>query len=264
MTAMIEVSRASVQIKDAKLLDDVSLTIRGGQTVAIVGPNGAGKSTLSRLISGDLQPSSGEVRLKQKSVSSYRPQELAQHRAVLSQHINVNFSFSVDEIVRMGTGGRGGPAVEPLIERALEETGMAGFRDRELPTMSGGEQQRAHFARVLVQLACGEAEQGPGVLLLDEPTSSLDMRHQVELIDSAKARAEAGTAVVAVLHDLNLAARFADRVIVLQRGRIVADGPVREMITSDLLARVFEVDVRLETAGERLPAILPQAMQVLR
>ena len=157
-----------------------------------------------------------------------------------------------------------GMAVEPLIERALAETGMAGFRDRELPTMSGGEQQRAHFARVLVQLACGEAEQGPGVLLLDEPTSSLDMRHQLELIDSAKARAKAGTAVVAVLHDLNLAARFADRVIVLQRGHIVADGPVREMITADLLARVFEVDVRLDTAGEGLPAILPQAMQVLR
>lgn len=264
MTAAVEVAGATVRIGMAPLLDDVALAVRGGETVAIVGPNGAGKSTLARLMSGDLAPTSGVVRLKGRALPDYQPRELAWHRAVLSQHIAVNFAFTVDEIVRMGAGEARGPRIEALIEAALAETGLAAFRDRELPTMSGGEQQRAHFARVLVQLACGEAAHGPGLLLLDEPTSSLDLRHQLDLVDSARRRAGNGTAVVAILHDLNLAARFADRVVVLHRGRGVADGPLRDTITAPLLREVFDIDTRVQAGPDGLPAILPQAMQVAR
>ena len=109
----------------------------------------------------------------------------------------------------------------------LDEIGLNAFRDRELPTLSGGEQQRAHFARVLLQLAVGEAKHGPGVLLLDEPTSSLDLRYQINLVETGRRRAKNGTAVIAILHDLNLAARFADRVVVLHRGRLAASGTPR-------------------------------------
>ncbi|RIK96662.1 MAG: heme ABC transporter ATP-binding protein [Proteobacteria bacterium] len=264
MTAVVEVAGATVRVGAATLLDGVALTVHGGETVAIVGPNGAGKSTLARLMSGDLAPTSGDVRFKGRALSAYRPRDLARHRAVLSQHIAVNFAFTVDEIVRMGAGEARGAAVEALIATALAETGLTAFRRRELPTMSGGEQQRAHFARVLVQLACGEAAHGPGLLLLDEPTSSLDLRHQLDLVDSAKRRAVHGTAVVAILHDLNLAARFADRVVVLHRGRGVADGPVRDVITATTLREVFDIDTRVEITSDNLPAILPQAMQVAR
>jgi iron complex transport system ATP-binding protein len=129
-----------------------------------------------------------------------------------------------------------------------------------LPTLSGGEQQRAHFARVLVQLACGEADHGPGVLLLDEPTSSLDLRHQINLVETAKSRARTGTAVVAVLHDLNLAVRFADRIIVLHKGIVAADGSPAETITDNMIRDVFDVETSIGSEGGH-PYVLHQRMQ---
>ncbi len=156
----------------ATLVDQVDLRIEGGETVAVVGPNGAGKSTLLRLLSGDLRATRGSVRLKQRDLHSYTPRQLALHRAMLSQHVSVTFPFTVEEIVTMGAGGGSRAAAQPLADAALQEVGLVDFRNRKLPTLSGGEQQRAHLARVLVQLACGEAVHGPGLLLLDEPTSS--------------------------------------------------------------------------------------------
>ncbi len=123
----------------------------------------------------------------------------------------------------------------------LTEVDLDRFQERVITTLSGGEQQRAHFARVLAQLARGEAERGPGVLLLDEPTASLDLRHQLDAIEAISRRAGRGTAVVAVLHDLNLAARLAARVVVLDRGRMDCDGPPRETMTDSMLRRVFGV-----------------------
>src|SRR5262249_8126736 len=200
------------------LLDAVDLSVAAGEMVAIIGPNGAGKSTLLRLLSGDLRPSEGDVRLKQRSLRAYTPRELASHRAMLSQHVNVTFPFTVAEIALMGAGDRSERDARLLADAALDEVGLDGFRDRQLPTLSGGEQQRAHFARVLVQLACGEAEHGPGLLLLDEPTSSLDLRHQVDLVEAARRRAANGTAVLAILHDLNLPNRLPRPRILLKRG----------------------------------------------
>ena len=171
------------------ILDAVSLAIAPGETVALVGPNGAGKSTLLRVLSGELAADAGTVVLKGREPRAYEPRVLALHRAVLSQHTSVAFPFSVAEVVRMGAGDRRGAAVEPLVDAALAEVDLAGFRERIITTLSGGEQQRAHFARVLVQLACGEAAHGPGVLLLDEPTASLDLRHQLDVLDGDAAAA---------------------------------------------------------------------------
>ncbi|MEW6640293.1 MAG: heme ABC transporter ATP-binding protein [Pseudomonadota bacterium] len=260
MSLVYELAAACARIRGATLLDDVSLSVAAGETVAIVGPNGAGKSTLMRLLSGDLAATSGVVRLKGRVIADYRAGDLAANRAVLSQHVQVGFPFTVAEVVRMGGGRQPRAVVEPLVAAALAEAELDGFATRELPTLSGGEQQRAHFARVLVQLACGEAEHGAGALLLDEPTSSLDMRHQINLLESARRRARLGTAVIAVLHDLNLAARFADRILVMKKGRLVADGSPATTITDDLLSRVFEVAARVGATPEGLPFVLPQQM----
>jgi iron complex transport system ATP-binding protein len=139
--------------------------------------------------------------------------------------------------------------------------GLATLRDRIITTLSGGEQHRAHLARVLVQLSCGEREHGPGLLLLDEPTANLDLRHQVDFIGLTRLRARCGTAVVAVLHDLNLAAAFADRIIVLHGGAVVADGPARAAITTDMLGRVFDVCAAPDEApADGMPFVLPQMM----
>ncbi len=261
MSAALETSQLSMAIGRATLLDSVDLRIRGGETLAIVGPNGAGKSTLLRLLSADLVPSAGAVRLHGRAISSYAPAELALRRAMLSQHVTVSFPFTVREIVAMGCSGRSVAASQALVDAAIDEVGLDALRNRELPTMSGGEQQRAHLARVLVQLACGERIHGPGILLLDEPTSSLDLRHQIALVEIARRRARNGTAVVAVLHDLNLAVRFADRILVLHGGKVAAEGTPVETISSAIVRRTFEIDVAVERTTEGLPFVLPQSMR---
>ncbi|TQF27094.1 iron ABC transporter [Bradyrhizobium sp. UNPF46] len=263
MSIVIEARSLSKRAGRATLLDNVSLTVAAGEMVAVIGPNGAGKSTLLRLLSGDLRPNTGKVHLKQRDIASFSPRELAAHRAMLSQHVSVSFPFTVEEIVQMGAGERGAHETGVLVDAALEEVGLAHFRERQLPTLSGGEQQRAHFARVLVQLACGEAEHGPGLLLLDEPTSSLDLRHQIDLVEAARRRAAGGTAVIAILHDLNLAIRFADRLVVLAGGKLTADGPRADIVTRETIRDIFEIDAMVHQADDGVPYVLPQSMRAI-
>lgn len=261
MTTVIEARALTKRVGRATLVDTINLRVAAGEIVAIVGPNGAGKSTLLRLLSGDLRPSQGEVMLKQRDIRSYRPRELALNRAMLSQHIHVTFPFTVEEIVLMGAGNRGLHEAAALVDAALHEVGLEGFRARQLPTLSGGEQQRAHFARVLVQLACGEAAHGHGLLLLDEPTSSLDLRHQIDLVEAARRRAARGTAVIAIVHDLNLAIRFADRLVVLRHGKLAADGSRHEVVTDRIIRDIFEIDAVIGRADDGVPYLLPQSMR---
>lgn len=261
MTELLTASGVSLSIGQATLLRHVDLSLRSGEMVAIVGPNGAGKSTLLRLLSADLRPTHGSIALKGRDIATWSPADLAMQRAMLSQHVSVSFPFTVEEVIRMGAGNRPLAAVQKLIDDAITEVGLDAFRHRELPTMSGGEQQRAHFARILVQLACGEATSGPGILMLDEPTSSLDLRHQIALVETSRQRARNGTAVIAVLHDLNLAIRFADRIVVMCDGAIAAEGAPRETITSDVLRRVFHIDVPVAMSEHGTPYLLPQAMR---
>ena len=258
MIPAIEAQSVSVRIGAKALLDAVSFTIEAGSTVALVGPNGAGKSTLLRALAGELKPSSGTVRLKGRPVAAYPAGELARHRAVLSQSISVAFPFTVAEIVRMGAGDRSGAPVDALVDAALEEVELGDFRERIITTLSGGEQQRAQFARVLVQLRCGEAAHGPGLLLLDEPTASLDLKHQLDVLEIARRCAARGVTVIAILHDLNLAALFAGRVIVLDRGRLAGDGVPAATITDAMVEAVFGVVGAVGEAGASgLPCVLP-------
>jgi len=260
----LQLQSVCYRVRDSLLLGDVTIDFRPGETVAIVGPNGAGKSTLLRLLSGDLTPTSGHVRLADKDIASYAPRELAMRRAVLSQHIHVSFPFTVEEIVRMG--GETGTAAETdaLIDSLLAEVDLSAFRHHEFPTLSGGEQQRAHFARTLLQLMIGERTYGSGVVLLDEPTSSLDLKHQIKLIDLAKAHAGTGTAVIAVLHDLNLAVRFADRIVVMKNGRVAADGHPVSSINSDMMEQIFGVSTGIRRTDDSLPFVLQQDMSVFQ
>jgi iron complex transport system ATP-binding protein len=261
VTAALGAASVSVRIGAKALLDGVTLSIAAGETVALVGPNGAGKSTLLRVLSGEIRPSTGAVVLKGRPIASFRPRVLAQHRAVLSQNLTVAFPFTVADVVRMGAGDRRGSRADHLVANALAEVDLAAFADRVITTLSGGEQQRAHFARVLVQLACGEAAHGPGVLLLDEPTASLDLRHQLDLVEATRRCTSRGVTVVAILHDLNLATLFARRVVVLEHGRLAADGTPRDTITDAMLEQVFRVGTAIGRVPEAgTPFVLPHAM----
>ncbi len=261
MSPIFEAASVSVRMGTKTILDGVSLSFDQGQTVALVGPNGAGKSTLLRVLSGELKPQSGHVRLHGRELASYPPRLLALHRAVLSQRVNIAFPFTVADVVRMGAGRRRGPRLDALVEAALAELDLIGLADCAITALSGGEQQRAHLARALVQLACGQDGPGSGILLLDEPAAGLDLRHQLGMLESMSHRAERGALVIAILHDLNLAALFAERIVVLDRGRIDCDGAPEETITAAMIERVFGID----TAVSRPPApgtpfVLPQAM----
>jgi iron complex transport system ATP-binding protein len=258
MTAAIEAIALSIAVRGKSLIRDITLSIGAGETVALVGANGAGKSTLLRALAGELSASTGSVRLRGRDPKSYPPRELALRRAVLSQSVTVAFPFTVAEIIRMGAGERRGAAVEALIDDALAELDFEGFRERVIGTLSGGEQQRVHFARVLVQMACGELAHGPGIMLLDEPTASLDLRHQLDLIAATRRRAERGVTVIAILHDLNLAALFANRIVVLSGGRVAADGPPGRTITDALLQETFGVaDAVGHVPEPQTPFVLP-------
>jgi iron complex transport system ATP-binding protein len=261
MNPMISATDVTFRAGVATLLHKITLSIAGGETVALVGPNGAGKSTLLKILSGELQPASGQVFVKGQAAGRYHPRELASHRAVLAQSITLTFPFTVEEIVCMGAGDRKTAQVAQSIDSALCAVDLADYRHRIMTTLSGGEQQRAHFARILVQLSCGEAEHGPGILLLDEPTASLDLRHQLDLLRLAREKAAKGTAVIAVLHDLNLATLFASRIVMLDRGRLVADGTAAETVTDDLLEQVFRVSTavgRVPPSG--VPFVLPHSI----
>ncbi|MBM7464364.1 heme ABC transporter ATP-binding protein [Microbacterium dextranolyticum] len=225
----------------AAALADADLVVRSGEVHALVGPNGAGKSTLFGVLAGDVVPSTGSVSLDGHELSGIRPIELARRRAVLLQEHRVTFPFTVAEVVRMGrapwarTPAEGDDDI--AVADALAATDLTGLAHRTLPSLSGGERARAALARVLAQ--------NVDVLLLDEPTAALDLRHQEDVLRLARDRARSGAAVAVVLHDLNAALGFADRVTLLAQGRVVASGPPHEVLTADAVAEVYgqQVDV---------------------
>ncbi|HEY3737422.1 MAG TPA: heme ABC transporter ATP-binding protein [Jatrophihabitans sp.] len=221
------------------LLHSVNLELHAGEVVAVVGPNGAGKSTLLSLLAGDLPPATGAVRVGDVPVRRAHPLDLARRRAVLPQQPRVSFPFTVADVVRMGRSPWVGTAAEDeddaAIARALVTADMTHLQQRRFPTLSGGEQARASFARTLAQQT--------GTLLLDEPTAALDLRHQEQVMSCARDCADEGVAVLAVLHDLSLAAAYADRVIVLRHGEVAASGRPRDVLTAELLGDVYELPV---------------------
>ncbi|WP_067686742.1 heme ABC transporter ATP-binding protein [Nocardia jejuensis] len=224
-----------------RVLEDVDFDVVAGQIVALVGPNGAGKSTLLAALAGEMRPSTGTVELDGRPLADWAPVEMARRRAVLPQNHTVGFPFTAREVVAMGRAPWARTPRQDHDERriadALSATDVHHLAARTFPALSGGERARVALARVLAQ--------DTATLLLDEPTAALDLGHQEQVLRLARARATAGAAVVVVLHDLGVAAAYADRVAVLDAGRIAAHGPPREVLTTELLTRVYKhpVDV---------------------
>ena len=238
---LLSVRGAGVRIDDATLLSGVDLDVRTGEILVVVGPNGAGKSTLLSVLAGDRAPDDGGAAWEGTPLGAVRTAELARLRGVLLQENRVSFPFRVVDVVRMGrapwTGTEAEDRDEEVVASALTAADVTHLAARRYPTLSGGEKARASLARVLAQ--------EPRLLLLDEPTAALDVRHQTRVLAQARRHADAGGAVVVVLHDLPLAAAWADRVAVLDGGRLVADGPPAEVLTTELLSTVYDhpVDV---------------------
>ena len=244
----------SIELGGTQILSGVDLEVASGSVVALVGPNGAGKSTLLGVITGDLTPDSGTVTVDGEPLGAWSHHELALRRAVLPQQAIVSFPFTVVDVVRMGRAPWARMAAEALddeiIKAALAQTDVSHLAGRQFPSLSGGERARVALARVLAQ--------STQLLLLDEPTAALDVHHQELVLQVARDRATAGDGVVTVLHDLGLAAAHADRVAVLSDGRIVAEGPPAEVMTSDLLSEVYHHDIEvMEHPRTGAPLIIP-------
>jgi iron complex transport system ATP-binding protein len=260
---MIDAHDVSVVIGTTRILHNVSFEARAGTVTAIVGPNGSGKTTFLKALSGDL-PASGTIRLNGRDLRDMKPWQSAGLRAVLPQATTLSFPFTVREIVRLGivngrTGALAGEA-ERLPDRALAKVDLEGFAGRFYQELSGGEQQRVQLARVLCQVWAPVLDGEPRWLFLDEPVSSLDIKHQLIIMKIASEFASRGGGVVAILHDLNLTAMFADEVTVMCRGRVAASGSPRAVLTDDLIHRVFDCRLKVGVlpAGDT-PFVLPQS-----
>ncbi|GAB5519311.1 MAG: heme ABC transporter ATP-binding protein [Rhodothermales bacterium] len=244
---MLRLDDISVQIGDKSLVQNVSLDVKPGRVTALVGPNGAGKSTLLRVATGERPPTTGQVLFDDRPLAQWATKTQAQRRAVVAQHSSLTFPFPVFEVVLMGRtphlSGRGESKHDVDIARAaLERVGLAHLADQAYTTLSGGERQRVDLARALAQIweATGDAAR---YLFLDEPTASLDLAQQHETLRIARDVAAQDVGVLVILHDLNLAAQYADEIVMLRDGRCCACGIPHDVLVPDMIESVFSLPV---------------------
>ena len=235
-------------VKRKTIVNAVSLNVAEGETLGLIGPNGSGKSSLLRLLSGLKAPQAGRVRILGQDIARLSRRVLAQQVAFVQQNATTDTNVTVQDVVRLGRtphrSALGGWTVadEAAVARALAQVVMADRRMQSWQTLSGGERQRVHIARALAQ--------SPRVMFLDEPTNHLDIHHQIEILRMVR---DLDLTSVVALHDLNLAAAFCDRIIVLQGGAIVAAGRPAEVLTQALLKEVFRVDAEISSGAEQGP-----------
>ncbi|GAB3149893.1 heme ABC transporter ATP-binding protein [Microbacterium neimengense] len=248
----IRLDTIGLRLGGADILHDVSLDIGFGRVVALVGPNGAGKSSLMGIMAGDVRPASGEVLLDGRPLGALRPSELARMRSVLLQENRVAFAFTAYEVVEMGRAPwQGEGSGDAAIAEAMAAADVAHLAERTYASLSGGEKARVSLARVL-------AQETP-VVLLDEPTAALDLRHQEDVLRIARRLAAAGRAVVVVLHDLSLAAAYADEVAMVAAGTLAAFGKPAEVLTAERVEAVYATPVRILTDPDTgRPVVLPR------
>lgn len=262
---MLEAKNVTYRVRNLELISQVSVSFAAGKLHLIIGPNGAGKSTLIKVLSRSLRPQEGQVLYKGVDIHDASEADLAKRRAVLSQAVEIAFPLTVREVVMMGRyphfGGHPGPHDENIVTEIMNYFDVTEFAGRDYLTLSGGERQRVNFARVLSQLWRSNHESrsnSPGrYLFLDEPLTFLDIRHQIEFMKKVREFASGPDVVtVGVLHDLNLAARFADQIVLMDEGRIIDSGSPTEVLTMESITNVFDVEPTFLPAGEHGNQIL--------
>ena len=255
---MVELEQVGYRIAQKWIVRDINLKVEAGEFWVFAGPNGAGKSTLLRLISGELSPQKGKIRLFGHDIDAYSPQELAPSRAYLQQKRDVNFPFRALEIVLLGRyphldGAKETPEDWEIARKSMKQVEADAFTERLYPTLSGGEASRVDLARILAQ--------EPRLFLLDEPTNHLDPRHQVQILDLCRSIVQSGKSVIAAIHDLNLAAMYADKVLMLRDGNAVAVGTPETVFTPRQLESVYDLPFEtLHTSSGRtlITPLLPR------
>jgi len=251
---MLDAQGAGYRIRGQWIVRNIGLHVRAGGFWALVGPNGAGKTTLLRMLSGELRPSAGAILFNGSPIEELTTKELARQRACLTQHRTRKLPFTAHEIVLLGRqphtrGLRESPRDYRVTADAMARTHVTPLANRIYATLSGGESSRTDLARVLAQ--------EPRLLLLDEPTNHLDIRHQFALLRLCREVADSGSAVVAVLHDLNLASHFADRILLMDAGRCVTQGTPEHVLVPEIIEHVYKIPCAVQRHPSGCPWILP-------
>ena len=252
---MLELQGAGAKRQGRWLCQGVDLAVHPGELVAVIGPNGAGKSTTLAMLAGDEPLAQGQATLDGASLARLKPKLMARRRAVMLQHATLFFGFEVEEIVAMGLvpfPEHSPSMAQALITQAMQLAGVERLRQRVYMELSGGERQRVQFARAMVQVLASPSEPGR-YLLLDEPVASLDLAHAHALMLATRALTQQRIGALVVLHDLNLAARYADRLVVMARGRVVVSGAPQDVLSPRLLREVFGLHAQVlpRGAGDR-------------
>jgi iron complex transport system ATP-binding protein len=233
----LQVNNLKIDIASKEIVKGISLDVKGNQFIGLLGPNGSGKSTLLKAIYRLLKPKEGIIRIDDKEISHYSKKELAQNMAVVSQFHNINYDFSVREIVLMGRTPhlgllqKEGAGDYSIVDTALDKVGMRPYADRSFSTLSGGEKQRITLARAIAQ--------EPKLMILDEPTNHLDITYQIEILSIIK---DLGINVLAALHDFSLAAQYCDLLYILNQGQVDCFGTPKEVVTPEMIKRIYRVD----------------------
>ena len=240
---MLEVEGLHFGYNGKETLKDINLTAKKGEFWGILGPNGSGKTTLVKAINQVLKPSSGTIRINGENIQHLKHNEIARDLAVVSQVFSINFEFTVEDIVLMGRTPhiKKGESEEDfeIVRDAMKKTNTDYLKDRFVTQLSGGELQRVVIARALAQQ--------PSILLLDEPTSHLDITNQIDVLNLAKSECKRGMLVVAVIHDLDLAAYYCDKICLIRDGEIVANGTPEEVLTTENIHNVYNLSVEIIT-----------------
>ncbi|MGH1486526.1 MAG: heme ABC transporter ATP-binding protein [Cellvibrionaceae bacterium] len=241
----IKLDSVSLTINNKPLLNNINCNISPGELTVLIGPNGAGKSTLLKVCAGDLRPVSGSIKLNQRDIHDYSAKTLSSLRAVMTQEYRMSFSFTVREIVNMGCFVYEDVLYQQkqqaIIHEVMQFMNIEALANRHFSTLSGGEQQRTQLARVLAQLWEPYSHNEARYLFLDEPTSSLDIFHQYNVLSLAKQLTKRNIGVLAVVHDLSLAASFANQLILLSGGEIITHGPANEVLQREHLLSVYGI-----------------------
>ncbi len=256
---MLEAHDIHLRRNRRDVLSGVSLSLRPGELVSLIGPNGAGKSSLFAVLAGELPPDGGKVTLDGQPVRKIGASRLATLRAALEQSPSLSSPFTVAGLVALGMASVSRAAIDcaGVAAAAMSAAGVAELASRPVDLLSGGERARAHLARTLAQLYAGRAIGGGRYLLLDEPTASLDLSHQIGLMSAARSEADRGPGVLVVIHDLNLAAAFSDRIAIIRDGGPVALGTPGTVLTPGLLSEVYGSAISVERSPAGTLRITP-------
>ena len=246
----------SYKAGDVNILNDVSLSVEKGEIVSLVGPNGAGKSTLLNILTGDINPDSGEVFYENFNLNELNILDRSFYRSVMSQSQQIVFDFSVKEIIEMGWLDKGNAQFSEHFDQAVLDISsicqLDNLLERKFNRLSGGEQRRVHFARTLLQLWRPSDSMDPAYMLLDEPTANLDLYFEIKLMEIIKKKAVNNVGVFLILHDLNLAAKFSDKIALINKGKIVSYGTPREVLEPNILEEIYnlkmDVDANLKVS----------------